>query len=463
MKPTRKMMRRIKLVVDIPDPLSMLLIGDHEELGSVIARQWSARRDGELELQTMSYNEFAENEFEIDNKVDIIVYPPGLMGELESRESLMEVPTWLSNSEELNKSEFLRHYRTTLIRHGSGMWAVPLGGPQFCLLYNVDTFSQLEIDVNEETATWEKFFKLADKLKKAEGLKDADGKPVSTKIEMPLSDPSLVNVFLARVAPLIRSRGKLSTVFDRSTMDPLITAEPFVTALEDLKQIAGDGLAQLELTPEQVYRHVLSGDAAIGFCWPSKGFDSVTENEESFASTGTLRLPGAPRWFDFKNGNWSLRSIEDSNRVDLVGFDGLVASVPKRSRNTESAFRFLEWLASKPINLSTVIESKSSGPFRASHLGDPARWVGEVVSEEAASAYGEAIRDCNEESIVLMFPRIPGRQRYLDSLSNCLRACLEGDVTPSAALEKSATEWEVITEALGRRKQIGELRKDAGL
>jgi ABC-type glycerol-3-phosphate transport system substrate-binding protein len=451
-----------QIIVETPDPLSMLLIGDHEELGKVIARQWSARRDGELDLQTMSGEQFAEDEFEIGREVDIIVYPPGMLGELESRESLMEVPTWLLNSDELNKNEFLRHFRTTMVRHGSETWALPLGGPQLCMLYNVETFSQLGIDVVEETATWEKFFKLLTKLEKTE-VKDEGGSPISTKIEMPFSDQSLVNMFLARSAPLIRSRGKLSTVFDRSSMDPLITTEPFVTALDDLKKILGDDQAQLSLSPQSVCRDVLTGKAALGFTWPGIAFGEIPESETTIGAMSVLRLPGATQWYDFRNESWSLRATEDSNRVDLVGFDGLVASVPQRSRNTQSAFRFLEWLASKPINLSTVVQSGASGPFRASHLGDPSRWVADEVSEEAANAYGEAIRACHDESIVLMFPKILSRQRYLDSLNACLRECLEGKLTSTEALEQVAKEWNTITDSVGRAKQVVELRKDAGL
>ena len=267
--------------------------------------------------------------------------------------------------------------------------------------------------------------------------------------------------FFARAAPLIRNRGKLSTVFDRQTMKPLISEPPFVRALEDLRRLAADQ-SQLDLTPADIYSHILEGQVAIGMSWPGK--HAKDENSpDATAPVGVVAVPGSEQWFDSQNQNWNLRPAEDSMHVDLIGFSGIVASVSRDSRNAEWAFRFLEWLSSKSISLITAAGSTRSGPFRASHLGDPTRWTGSGVTDEGARQYADLIRNCNKQTVVLMFPRIPGREEYLDVLDRNVRECLLGKLEPAAALSLVAGQWEEITEKIGRPGQIIQLRKDAGL
>ena len=270
-------------------------------------------------------------------------------------------------------------------------------------------------------------------------------------------------MFLARAAPLIRNRGKLSTVFNRRTMQPLITDPPFQKALEDLKRLMSEPV-QLELTPAQVYQNVLAGQAAIGVTWPGKHLiDETVDTETSPANVGFTAIPGSRQWFDSQSKKWNLRPKEDSQNVDLIGFSGLVASVSKSSRNAKWAFKFLEWLSSKSISLITVVQSPRSGPFRASHLGDPTRWTDSRISDDAARQYAAVIRNCNNQNIVFLFPRLPGREEYLEVLDRRVRECLEGKLEPDAALELVAEEWETITEGKGRQLQISQLRRDAGL
>jgi ABC-type glycerol-3-phosphate transport system substrate-binding protein len=246
-------------------------------------------------------------------------------------------------------------------------------------------------------------------------------------------------------------------------MQPLITEPPFQKALEDLKLLMSEP-GQLELTPAQVYQNVLTGQAAIGVTWPGKHvFDETVDTETSPANVGFTAIPGSRKWFDSQSKKWNLRPKEDSQHVDLIGFSGLVASVSKSSRNTKWAFKFLEWLSSKSISLITVVESPRSGPFRASHLGDPTRWTDSRISDEAAHQYAEVIRNCHNQTIVFLFPRLPGREEYLEVLDRHVRECLEGKLEPVAALELVAEQWETITEEKGRQLQISQLRRDAGL
>ena len=103
------------------------------------------------------------------------------------------------------------------------------------------------------------------------------------------------------------------------------------------------------------------------------------------------------------------------------------------------------------------------GPFRASHLGDMSRWTGELVSEDIAFEYGDVIAANHERSSTLMFPRIPGYARYLDSLDKAVRSAILGQQSPEEALSAAAETWDEISNEIGRDRQAANLRKASGI
>ena len=175
-----------------PPSMQLLVIGD-SQLGEIISRQWSARQDGDLTVVTQSTEEFVAGKYELKGGTDIVIYPTGMLGELESRDGILALPRWLWDSEELNRKELLRHHRLSLIRHGDESWAVPLGGPQLGLMYNLDTLNNLD---QAPPDNWEQLTELATKLKSTADLKDDNGDPLPTRFELPLSQRlGCANVF----------------------------------------------------------------------------------------------------------------------------------------------------------------------------------------------------------------------------------------------------------------------------
>ena len=448
-----------------PDPIAVLVVDD-APTGERIARQWSARRNGEIKIVNQTSAQMVASDYQIEDEIDVVIYPTGMLIELESRGRLLPVSKALWSSEELNKDELLRLHRSTLVRVANEIWAVPLGSPLFSLMYNREFFAQQKIEVPDQ---WSAMLELADKIRSTNANSATVANQVTpSSLRLPLAESWAAEVFLARVGPEIRSRGKISTVFERSTMQPLITEPPFIAALEDLQKIVGDDQSQLELTPAMIYSQLLSGKTAIGMTWPSRSNSESenpmeSENSTEVTEVGFANLPGARRWYDSKSKKWFQRSKEESRQVGLIGFSGLSASVASSSRNTNTGFEFLGWLASKPISLIALVDSPLSGPFRESHLGDPSRWTGTQISDGAASEYADLVKEINSQEVTFLFPRIPGRQRYLDALDRRIRSSLRGEMDAEMALKQAATDWEAITDELGRERLIGELRKDAGL
>lgn len=438
-----------------PDPLTLMVVGD-AELGPIVKRQWAARRDGVLTIVDESNEDFVAEGFKIPAGVDVVIYPPAMLGELHITEQIIKVPGDVFNSNEFNKNEMLRHFRTLVARHDDQNFAIPLGGPGYSMIFNA---SVLEKAQTEPPATWKSFDSCLRKISKA--LQDDPDTKLVAKVDMPLAKNWAAHSFLARAAPAIAERGKLSTVLDRSTMKPLITEVPFVESLEQLKEIASS--RSLELDPRGVYDLVCRGDSAVAIGWPAKGFsvDPESKDAENALATDLLvvSLPGMTERYDSSTGNWAKRSGTEEFRVDTIGFGGFIGSVAATTEAEESSWELLSWLGSKQIGLLVMPESPSAGPFRASHLGDPSVWAGERISEGVADQYSEVIAANHERTQAMIFPRIPGHQRYLAALDNAVRDCVAGEKTAEEALQFAAQEWDKITDELGRKAQSANLKK----
>ena len=443
-------------VVYAPNPLKVLVVGE-AQLGPRIARQWSARRDGKLTIVDKTLEEFVESEFAVDPSFDILIYPPSILGELVDRNHVRKVAKFVWTSDELNKNELLRHFRTSIVRHLNQEWAVPLGSPNFAMFCNRELFEKMDV---APPKTWDELDRRIKNITESLGEDSESG--LIAKVDMPLAKGWAVHSFLARVAPSIRNRGKISTVFDRSSMNPLITDVPFVEALNQLKSIASK--RSLELDPAATYALALSEKSSIAFTWPSRIFevDVETDDEGSGIDPVMIRpLPGMLKWYDNANQAWNKRGDEDDGRVDLIGFDGLVASVSDATDNDATAWEFLQWLPSKTVSLLTLVDSPSVGPFRASHLGDASRWTGENISVDLADDYADIVADNHERTLVMMFPRIPGSRAYLDSLDEAVRDCIADKLSAEEALKAAAKRWDEITDSLDRKKQIEMLRDES--
>jgi ABC-type glycerol-3-phosphate transport system substrate-binding protein len=441
-------------VLIVPDPISMLVIGE-PNLGPVIQRQWKARRDGEVAISHQTLETFVTSNFEIEEGVDVVIYPPELLGQLAHAEKIKPIPSSLWNSDEFNKNELLKHFRTSIVRYMSEPWAVPLGGPNFAMFCNQQAFESANV---EPPDTWEEVERR---------LRKISTEDTPAKIDMPLAEGWAARSFLARVAPTIRQRGKLSTLFQRRTMEPLIEGKSFSEALEQLKTVATE--RSIDLTPKSVFDLVVKGDSVVGFTWPTRTDVEAAENDEEPAGEELaeqeliiLPLPGVNKWFDDDRKAWTTKADEEEVHVDLIGFGGFVASVSAESQNETTSFEFLQWVASKQISVIALSQSTETGPFRASHLGDVSRWTGTALTIDQTDAYADVISANHRRPLVLMFPRIPAQQQYYKILDQAVREFFVSDQSAEDTLKEVADEWRKITESIGAVRQSRAIRKESG-
>ena len=293
--------------VELQD-LNVLVIGDLS-LEEPVRRQWSARKDAVAKLTSKSEAEFAAEDFRIPDGTDVVIYPPYLLGELLAEEQLQELPDSILDDADLNRKEILRHSRTSLARVGNRTWALPLGTPNLVLMYRSDVLTALDA---QPPTTWEEFQAVAERLRSAGELKNENGETLPTRLVIPLADGWRSRILLASAAPLIRSRGKISTLFNRNDMSPLIDSEPFQVALEGLRDCCQDYDLLKQETPASAYAKLLAGKAAMVVGWPSRAFEPDPSAAQNANLVSVTPLPGSNRWFDMTSGKWNERDSETS-------------------------------------------------------------------------------------------------------------------------------------------------------
>ena len=448
-----------------PDPLKLLVVGD-DQLGPRIKRQWAARQDGAITVVDLSVSDLISSDFRLPDDIDVLIYPPSMLGDLVPRQRLLEVPRDVWNSDQVNKNELLKHFRTLVVRHDNKNWALPLGSPCFSMICNRNLFQSAEL---EPPLMWEEMDRCLEKLDGVLKL-NTDSK-LEPKVDLALAPGWAAHTFLARAAPEIALRGRLSVVLDRRTMKPLIGLPPFVESLEQLKSIASQ--RSLKLDPQELYRLAASGESSIAVTWPAIGFAEEANQDSAEASdeqeleenpiSMIVSLPGSDRWFDSRTKNWAKRSNDEQLQTDTIGYGGLIGSVSASSANDLTAWDFLSWLCSKKISLLTMTESPEVGPFRASHLGNVSRWTGESIPVDVADQFADVVAASHDRPQAIIFPRIPGHQKYFDALDEGVRKCVAGKLAAEEALEEVSKKWEEITEQLGRKPQVHNLKQATGL
>ena len=432
-----------------------VLVIDDPKIAKAAKRRWSAEGLGDALISEMSQEEFSAADFQL-NDVDVVIYPSMMQPELLSRYQLMAIPKSVVDGEVVGKNELLPHQRKILMRYGDDIWGLPLGETQLMLVYDKKLFAELKLKAPQ---TWQEYETVAKALM-AEGHLIAE----------PTSNGWAAKTLLSRVAAAIRVQGELATVFEIESMKPLIATEPFVQSLGQMKSSADwSSVTEKGYDPKAIFQELVQGKIAMGLTWPSNAFmvADATENasdEEKPVSNEDLavvRLPGSRSWFDHRDAKWERRDENESIHVDVIGGSGRWASVNKTSENGTVALEFAAWISSKPTSMKVSIESPNVSIYRATHLGQPARWTGEFVSAAAADQVSNIVDEIGHAGIVFLFPRIKGQAEYMAELDAAVMKALIG-ADAESALQNAFKKWEAITDREGRDEQRSMLRRSEG-
>ncbi|NRF67129.1 extracellular solute-binding protein [Aquincola sp. S2] len=132
-------------------------------------------------------------------------------------------------------------------------------------------------------------------------------------------------------------------------------------------------------------------------------------------------------------------------RTQIIYGNNLV--VPARAPNRLLGFLFAMWLTDPDNATRSVTANGIADPYRRNHLRD----------ERVRALYTPQALQLLQEELAIVAPSgtgLPGDAQYLAALNEHLWLAARGQLSAKEAMARTAAAWEVITDKLGRAKQI---------
>lgn len=423
-----------------------VIVVDDAAFTEVLERQWAARTETKLELTQTSA---ADLETAEQLSGDVIIYPSVLLGTLAERQLIGAPTASVIQSAEFNASDVFDTQRHAEVRWGEQTMAFSFGSPQLLLMYRADLFNQLRL---EPPATWDAYQQLLALLSRAElgDLAPAEDQAWTPACE-PLAPGWAGKILLARAAAYASHPSQFSVLFDYVTMEPLIGGPPFVRALEELVAAAQQSPADAQqVTPETARQKLFAGEAAMVLSWSShahEGPDPLVLADG--VEIGFAELPGATSAYNFSEQVWTPLNRAEPTRVPLIAVAGKLGSVGRNARRPREAAGLLALLTGQQWSELLSPVSPATTLFRKSHLKKTALWTDEALSPTTSEQYATLVSTVQNRPMVTSCLRIPGWQRYMESLDRAVQAACNGERSAAEALAQTAADWAAITNELG--------------
>ena len=452
--------------------LKLLVVDDPELAGGIrrLRGEW-AERTGGGRLQVI---EWASSDLVAAKSlpVDLVVYPSRYLGTLARKNYLRPLRASVLRSSRFAQADLLPAIRNREMVYGGCVYAVPFGSPPLMLCYNV---RMLQAAGCEVPSTWADYRRVVGQL---EGQ--------AMPCPLPLADKAAASMLLARAVSYARQEGHMTLLFDIDTFEPRIASPPFVRALEEMTleitrhQEMSQGEAELATSPfpsfSDAVKEVAIGRAAMTFGWPGVYCPQSRDAAHTPVGVSYAPLPRAKDCYRVTRNRWETSRVDTP--VTLLGVAGRLASVTTFCRNAASAFKLLLWLGSGETATGISARSRSTLWYRHSQVEFFQRWQagcqglprpGLPVAEGLPAITGTRHRGMARTVVGLLssdecflLPRIPGIDRYLESLADAVRGAIAGE-TAQSALQRAAGQWRQITRSLGRTGQQASYRAHLGL
>lgn len=256
--------------------------------------------------------------------------------------------------------------------------------------------------------------------------------------------------------------------FDPRTMAPLIKSPGHLRALELFVELVKSGPREmLGWNHGRGWDHFLAGRAAFALSWGDLGALAQQPGSRVKGKTGSAPVPGSHEYYDIARRRWVKTAAV--NRVGNTTGGSWAGVISKYSKVPEATYFLLALLATK--EKSQVYAARGwdgIDPGRKFHFLPPegtgtlepylrAGWD-EADVREYLSAFQRTFSDKQQ------FPylRIPGAYSYWLALDLHLVEAASGQLSPAAALEATAIDFEEITIRLGRARQREAYRTSLG-
>jgi multiple sugar transport system substrate-binding protein len=352
----------------------------------------------------------------------------------------------------------LRHY----LSWGGIQYGVPMDGDYTFLNYRKDllgnpqyqaTFkSQMGYAMPVPPRTWKEYLDVA-KFFQGLGLKQ-NGQRVYGEILNMAHKSAGFWIYLSHAAAYSKYPGDPAFFFDPDTMEPLIPNPGFVRALQEWKlegtKYGPPGMITYGQGDER--GGMVAGRAALNYEWADMGTLSYGPGSVIDHKLGFALMPGSHEVYNRKTKSW--HTFKQVSYAPYLAFGGWIQVVPKNSQQKEAAWDFATFMGTQPRETQNcVLAGSGVNPNRFSVLNDVQAWIKAGFDRTSAMNYLEVIKETVNHPNHIIDMRIPGQADYQDALEVATAAALAGQMTPQQALQQAATQWDAITDRLGRAKQ----------
>ncbi len=438
-----------------PQTLRLVAVDDESQLAEQIARLWTAETGGQIEVTTCDRGTLpgGTNPYPA---ADLWMYPSLSLGEMLAAGWLQPLDSTASGAGDLNRAQLLPLERGITVQAGESVAGVSLGSPLFVVLYRRDVWESLSLP---PPRTWREYHEAAAKIRESSPQLAARQPPLPSEICEPWHDTWLVDLFLARAASQFAKRGRLSTVFDIATMDPLVATPPFIAAAEEMATLR-PALVDTALTPAECYRRIVSGQAAMAIAFVTQHIDVQSPRPD--LPLEIVPLPASDRIYDYRSQAWT-DSSADQEPVVVSPLAGHLVSLGADCRRIRTAKRFLDWLSLPEINRQIGQFASDAAPVTDAAIDPPYEWLAPELPRSVAEGWAALVRDLNLRALAVGSLRIEHRDEFIAALREELDHIVAGSAAPEAGLGACVSAWNKLLEKYGRESLWRQYRATSGV
>ncbi|PAY15675.1 hypothetical protein CKO51_30665 [Rhodopirellula sp. SM50] len=391
---------------------------DGQSVAESIRVAWSMTQDQPLKIEVFDGSVFAgpasdaaaersrATDFATEMLLaDVAIAPQSYLGEIRAQDAAVRFSDELLKDYQTQYGKPFPAVINGLGDYGGNTWGIAVGAKVLALL---------ALDSDVQCDSWAAYHDWVEQL---------DGKAAE-----PLAPGWAGSSFLNRCASSFTRRW----LFNRTTMKPEIDSEDYVAALEQLAATA-KRYPESAMTPGQIWHAIRRGELAggIGYEVPD-----VVNDAESDQQTVDVREEFEVSVFDCPR--------ETETDQLWLGPQTPLACLSSGCRQTSVSKQFIGWLSGGE-RISTVrqqiglfSQTRTTPGNESSPSGSPyARWLAERLQTLQVT-----------RGLIL-----PGADRYYAVLDRQVLRCLAGEQSAAEALADAATQWDAITDELGREQQ----------
>ncbi|WP_235816541.1 extracellular solute-binding protein [Bacillus massilinigeriensis] len=367
-----------------------------------------------------------------DEKYDIFVLYSEKLPLYVEQNMILPLDNYIN---EETTSDILPIYKNMYMKYNHHDYGMIYDGGAHLLFYREDLFKKYNEEYKKmygvdlaAPKTWEEHDRIAKFL-----TRDTNG---DGKYDI-YGTAFLNDVGMRYIWYLNRFLSKGGSYFDED-MTPLIDSDIGIEALREMVHLSNSKAVPPGATYDwtDLNSAFLQGNVAMVVQWSDTArfsYDKKTWDSKVAGKVGWTLVPGDGKTHP-QGGTWLAR----------------VLAISKETDNPDKVWEVIQYITSKEIS-NRAIKSYDAGndPYRQSHfiVNEKGPFSSIEENKSLLNTLEKSLENTNADLIM------PGCREYMQSLDNNIGLALIGNLSPEEALEKTAKEWEQITDQYGRENQ----------